>query len=70
MNKEVCPPLYYAIGAFCVTPVTALLCVLSGIILILCWPFIPFLCYFQRKEELKKINLKTETTKLDTNNEE
>jgi len=55
VNSALISPFWYAVGAFFVTPVTAALCALSGVLLILLWPVIPFLCYFQRKEELKKI---------------
>ena len=55
-SKELCPPFYYAIGAFFISPVAALFCVLMGAIMILAWPFIPFMCYFQRKQEIEALN--------------
>lgn len=47
-------PLAYAIGSIFVAPVAALFCILMGLMMILAWPFIPFLCYMQKKEELSK----------------
>jgi len=48
-------PLSYAIGSIFVAPVAALFCILMGLMMmILAWPFIPFLCYMQKKEELSK----------------
>ncbi len=49
-------PFWYGIGAFFVTPVTAIFCILMGALMILAWPFIPFLCYMQKKEEIRKAN--------------
>lgn len=51
-----CPPALYGIGAFFVAPVAAIFCILMGAMMILAWPFIPFLCYMQRKEEIRKAN--------------
>jgi hypothetical protein len=55
MNDKA-PPLWYGLGAFFTVPIAALFCVLMGVMLIAAWPFIPFLCYFQRKEEISKSN--------------
>ena len=55
-GKELIPPLWYAIGAIAATPLVALCMVMAGILMILGWPFIPILCYFQRKEEISKAN--------------
>lgn len=46
--------VWYAVGAFLVTPLTALFCVLMGLMLVLAWPLIPFLCYLQRREEIQQ----------------
>jgi hypothetical protein len=51
-----CSPFWYGVGAFFVAPVAALFCVLMGAMMILAWPFIPFLCYMQKKEEISKAN--------------
>jgi len=55
-----CSPFWYGIGAFFVAPVAAIFCILMGAMLILAWPFIPFLCYMQKKEEISKANAKSE----------
>lgn len=55
-GKELMPPLWYAIGAIFATPLVALCMVMAGILLILSWPFVPFYCYFQRKDEIRKAN--------------
>ena len=60
-GKELIPPLWYAIGAIAATPLVALCMVMAGILMILGWPFIPILCYFQRKEEISKANVKVHT---------
>jgi fatty acid desaturase len=51
-GKELIPPLWYALGAIVATPLVALCMVMAGILMILGWPFIPILCYFQRKEDI------------------
>ncbi len=51
-----CPPFWYGVGAFFVVPVAAIFCALMGLLMILAWPFIPFLCYTQRKREICKPN--------------
>ncbi len=56
-GKELIPPLWYALGAIAATPLVALCMVMAGILMILVWPFIPILCYFQRKEEICKANV-------------
>lgn len=51
-----CSPFWYGVWAFFVAPVAALFCILMGVMMILAWPFIPFLCYMQKKEEISKAN--------------
>ena len=51
-----CSPLRYGVGAFFVAPVAAIFCILMGAMMILAWPFIPFLCYMQRKEKISEAN--------------
>ena len=51
-GKELIPPIWYALGSILATPLVALCIIAVGIIMILGWPFIPILCYFQRKEDL------------------
>ena len=55
-GKEIIPPIWYALGAIVATPLVALCMVMSAILMILGWPFIPFLCYFQRRDEIRKAN--------------
>ena len=55
-EKKLTPPLYYALGAVVFTPLTALCLIMTGIILLLKWPLIPFLCCFKRKEQISKAN--------------
>jgi hypothetical protein len=52
-----CSPFWYGVGAFFVAPVAAIFCVLMGLMMILAWPFIPILCYRQKKEEISKENI-------------
>jgi hypothetical protein len=55
-RKAMIQPIFYALAATVVTPLIALCMVMAGILMILGWPFIPILCYFQRKEEISKAN--------------
>lgn len=55
-HDAACSPFWYGIGAFFVAPVAAVFCILMGAMMILAWPFIPFLCYMQKKEEISKAN--------------
>jgi hypothetical protein len=55
-----CSPFWYGIGAFFVAPVAAIFCILMGVMMILAWPFIPFLCYIQKKEEISKANVNSD----------
>ncbi len=57
-----CSPFWYGVGAFFVAPITALFCILMGVMIVLAWPFIPFLCYVQKKEEASKANAKEHPT--------
>jgi hypothetical protein len=50
MKSELSPPLWYALAAIVTTPLVALCLLMAAAIFILGWPFIPILCYFQRKE--------------------
>lgn len=56
-NVPTCSPFWYGVGAFFVAPVAALFCILMGVMMILAWPFIPFLCYMQKKEEISSTNV-------------
>jgi len=46
-------PIWYAFGAFCMTPIMAILFALMAVLFILGWPFIAILCYLKRREEIK-----------------
>lgn len=65
-----CSPFWYGIGAFFLAPVAALFCLLMGAMMILAWPFIPFLCYMQRKEEISKATTQAQATQPAPNNNE
>ena len=55
-DSATCSPFWYGVGAFFVAPIAAIFCVLMGFLLALAWPFIPFLCYMQKKEAISKTN--------------
>jgi hypothetical protein len=66
MNKNVDPktiensPFSWGVTSFFITPLTVLFCVLMAFMLLLSWPFIPFLCYFQRKQEIESLHASVE----------
>ncbi len=45
-------PAMYAISCFAMVPFSAMLLVAFAAILLILWPVLPFLCYFQRREEI------------------
>jgi hypothetical protein len=45
-------PIYYALGGFLTTPFLVVGGMVFLIGLLLIWPFVPFMLYFQRKQEL------------------
>jgi len=51
-----CSPFRYGVGAFFVAPVAAIFCILMGALIILACPFMPFLWYMRKKEEISKAN--------------
>jgi len=51
-------PIWYAIGSFCILPVVALTFAFVACMCVIAWPVIPFLCYFQRVEEIEKLKNK------------
>jgi hypothetical protein len=53
-GQSKCSPLWYGVGAFFATPIAVIFCVLMGVMLALAWPFIPFLCYMQRRDGIRK----------------
>ncbi len=55
-------PYWYGLGALLVTPLSAIIFVLMGLMIILAWPLIPFLCYLQKKEEMSKTNTQDQQT--------
>jgi hypothetical protein len=52
-------PLWFAIGATFTTPLASVLMACTAVALLVAWPIIPFLCYFQRKDELLRKKLAT-----------
>jgi len=64
--ETTCSPFWYGIGAFFVAPVVAIFCILMGAMMILAWPFIPFLCYMQKKEEISKANAESDGSSIDS----
>ena len=50
--KRKIEPLWTSVGAFFLCPVASILFILTGILCILCWPFIPFAIYFSEKEKV------------------
>lgn len=55
-GKELIPPIWYALGSIFATPLISIFMVIGGLLFFCSWPFIPFLCYFQRKAEIRKAN--------------
>ena len=53
-KKDLIPPFWYAVGSIVTTPLVVLCMIVSAALIIVAWPIIPVLCYFQRKEELSK----------------
>lgn len=53
-TDEICSPFWYAVGTVFTTPLLCVLFVLMAALLLVAWPVMPFVCYFQRKDELKK----------------
>jgi hypothetical protein len=45
------PPIYLAIASIFLTPVSAILMALVAVLIVLCWPLIPFLVYLKEKEK-------------------
>ena len=46
-------PIWSAIGSIFTTPLAAVLCVFGGIMLLVLWPIVPFVIYFEKKKEAK-----------------
>jgi hypothetical protein len=54
-NKDtLLSPVWFALGGFFTTPVTAVALILGAVILFIAWPFIPILFYMKRKSELQQ----------------
>lgn len=54
MKDEKLSPMWYAVGSIFVVPPCALLIFLMSVLFLCGWPFIPFLVYRQKKEEMAK----------------
>ena len=46
-------PIWPAIGSIFTTPLAAVLFVLGGVMLLIVWPIVPFVIYFEKKKESK-----------------
>lgn len=49
-------PFWCGVAALFLAPVGAILFVLMGLLMICAWPFLPFLVYAQKAEEVCKAN--------------
>lgn len=54
-DKELLSPLWYALGSVVAVPLVALLMLFGSVAMICAWVFIPFLCYFKRREEIANL---------------
>ena len=46
-------PIWSAIGSIFTTPLAGVLFILCGIMLLVLWPIVPFVIYFEKKKEAK-----------------
>jgi len=51
-------PIWYALGSIVATPLLALMMLVFAAFLVCAWPFIPFLCWGKRREEIRKANVR------------
>ncbi len=54
-KKELLSPAWYAVGSVAAVPVVSVTLILSGILLLIAFPVIPFLMYETRKKEIIKM---------------
>ncbi len=46
-------PIWSAIGSIFITPLAVVLFILGGIMLLVLWPIVPFVIYFEKRKEDK-----------------
>jgi hypothetical protein len=44
-------PFWYALGMFAVAPFVAIVFIVTALLLMLVWPLVPFVAYFERKND-------------------
>jgi hypothetical protein len=44
-------PFWYALGMFVVAPFVAIVFIVTALLLMLVWPLVPFVAYFERKND-------------------
>jgi hypothetical protein len=44
-------PFWYALGMFAVVPFAAIVFIVTALLLMLVWPLVPFVAYFERKND-------------------
>ena len=48
-------PFYFAVGGFFAVPACIMFCLVWSVLILILWPFVPFVFYFKRREELKVV---------------
>ncbi len=46
-------PIWPAIGSIFITPLAVVFFILGGIMLLVLWPIVPFVIYFEKRKEAK-----------------
>lgn len=49
-------PWQYAVVVFGLVPFGVAMCIIGAVLLTACWPLMPFVAYYQKKEEIKKLH--------------
>jgi hypothetical protein len=44
-------PFWYALGMFAAAPFVAIVFIVTALLLMLVWPLVPFVAYFERKND-------------------
>jgi hypothetical protein len=44
-------PFWYALGMFVVVPFASILMIVSALLMLTFWPLVPFIAYFERKND-------------------
>lgn len=50
-KEEKLAPIWYAIASIFVVPVTVIFMVIGSLLVLVAWPFIPFILYFEKRKE-------------------